>query len=96
MLAKLTDKDGDTVWVNPLHVRSVKVGTGFLGGHKGTLIWLSSELIHGHHVYVRESPDAVASALNAAAIPMSLTELMASEDDHRQSKNSSDDTPQPQ
>lgn len=89
MLAKLTDKDGDEVWVNPIHVRSVAIGTGLLGGHKGTQVMLSGDGFHGHKVYVRESPSAVAARLNAAMPAVILSSELAATDEtpHRASNN---------
>lgn len=87
MLAKLTDKDGDEVWVNPIHVRSVVIGTGLLGGHKGTQITLSGDTFQGYKVYVRESPSTAAARLNAAMPAVILSSELAATDEtpHRAS-----------
>jgi hypothetical protein len=83
MLARLTDKDGDPVWVNPLHVRSVQAATGLLGGHKGTQVMLSGDNVHGHRVFVAQSVSQAAAAINAAMPVISASDLAALTDDDR-------------
>lgn len=91
MLAKLTDKDGDEVWVNPIHVRSVVIATGLLGGHKGTQVMLSGDTFHGHKVFVRESPATAAARLNAAMPTVMLaSELAAITEEPRQQPQNDD------
>jgi hypothetical protein len=78
VLARLTDRDGDEVWINPIHVRSVMVGTGLFGGPKGTRVMLGGEESSGHRVFVRESPAVAAARLNAAmplVVPADLSVL---------------------
>lgn len=78
MLARLTDRDGDEVWINPIHVRSVMVGSGLFGGPKGTQIMLGGEESSAHRVFVREAPSVAAERLNGAmpiVIPADLGAL---------------------
>ncbi len=88
MLAKLTDTDGDVVWINPIHVRSVQTSTGLFGGHKGTQVWMSSELVSGHRVVVKESPCEAAAMLNDAMPRLIDAGTLLSDDRTRR-----DDTP---
>lgn len=92
MLARLTDKDGDAVWVNPLYVRSVQLVTGLLSSSRGTQIMLGSDGLHGYRVVVRESVDQAAAAINAAMPVISTNDLLALTDDQAQRDQSSPGT----
>ncbi len=65
MLVQFIDSEGRETWINPIHVKAVRTSKGLLGGVKGTEIWFDwrSDSVA---VTVKESPEAVATILNAA------------------------------
>jgi hypothetical protein len=81
MLVPFTDTEGREVWINPIHVKVVRVSKGLLGGVKGTEIWFGWTST-SQSVNVRSSPDEVAAALSAAMPPtVPLPAVLDSEDD---------------
>ncbi len=67
MLVDLVTKDGQTVWINPVHVKIVQSKTGVFGGKKGTeIIYHGTGGMAGGSIIVQGEPDEVAMRLNAA------------------------------
>jgi len=61
MLVRLTDKSGTDWWVNPMHVKAVKGKRGL------SEVFLALNSTWGQtSIKVRQSPDEVATLLNAA------------------------------
>lgn len=76
MLVPFIDADGREVWINPIHVKAVRVKTGLLGGaKKGCEIWFSWQTT-SESISILEEPSVVAAQLNAgmpAAMAISPT-----------------------
>lgn len=64
MLVPFTDSEGREVWINPIHVKAVRVKKGLLGGKKGSEIWFSWAT-GASAINVNLEPAAVAAHLNA-------------------------------
>jgi len=82
LFVQFTDSEGRETWINPIHVKAVRTSKGLLGGVKGTEIWFDwrSDSVA---VTVRETPEAVATILNAA---MPAVIAYAPDDDGRSGK----------
>lgn len=85
MLVPFTDSEGREVWVNPIHVKAVRVRKGLLGGKKGSDIWFSWQT-SSESIAIPLEPSEVAAALNAAMPAVMLPAPVSDEDEDEDSK----------
>ena len=87
MLVQFTDSEGREVWLNPIHVKAVRVRKGLLGGKKGADVWFSWQTA-SESIAIPMEPTEVATLLNAGMPEVMLPGPAAGdEDDDEDSRN---------